>query len=221
MSKPNLKVRVRQNRELGYSLNELAKEFGISKSTASLWVRDIELNSIAKAVIEKKIKKGQAELRKNHHKARIRRTKEINIIKNKTHEDLNKTHCSLELKKLMCSLLFWAEGCKDGNSVRFANSDPLMVKLFIKLLKEGFNINGNKLKVLVHIHSYHNDQQIKQFWADVTDIPLSNFYKSYIKLHTGKRKHYNYKGCVVIYYHDYKVAQELMHLYNAFAKQVT
>ena len=35
-------------------------------------------------------------------------------------------------------MLYWAEGAKERNVVKFANSDAAMVRFFVRFLREGF-----------------------------------------------------------------------------------
>lgn len=96
-----------------------------------------------------------------------------------------------------------------------------MVVTFLKLIREGFLIDESKLRVLVHIHEYHNNDEIKFFWSSVTKIPLNQFHKSYLKPHTGKRIKEGYMGCVNINYFDSQVARQIKVLYNMFADTLT
>lgn len=44
MAKPLLRIKARKLREKGESVNKIAEKLGVSKSTASYWVRDIILS---------------------------------------------------------------------------------------------------------------------------------------------------------------------------------
>ena len=69
------KVKAIQLRKSGYGYNEILKEIGVSKSTLSLWLRDIKLTDNQK----KKLLKGREISRyagaKSQQKKRIERTK--------------------------------------------------------------------------------------------------------------------------------------------------
>lgn len=96
----------------------------------------------------------------------------------------------------------------------------MMVKMFVKLLRLSFPIDEKKLRAMVQIHEYHNDNAIKNFWSKVTTIPLSQFSRSYLKPHTKKRIRQGYKGSVRIRYYDYKIALELRSIYNVLAQVI-
>ena len=96
------------------------------------------------------------------------------------------------------------------------NSDLKMIAVFMKLLRSSFKLDENKLKALVHIHDYHNDNEIKQFLTKITGIPVSKFSKSYLKTNTKIRIRDGYQGCLRIRYYDSKIALELRSIYNTF-----
>ncbi|MBU2632100.1 hypothetical protein KKG52_00090 [Patescibacteria group bacterium] len=200
-------------RKKGSSLNEISKKLKIAKSTASLWLSSVKLRSdIQKKLIRKQLLGRQKAILSRHKQAAIR--SEINnkyamkIIKDVNH--------SKEIAKIYCSLIWWCEGNKNDSTVRFTNSDVSLVKIFLSLLRFGFEIDETKFRALVHLHSYHNDNNQKRLWSKTTKIPLSQFYKSYQKPHTGKRKRNDYVGCIAISYYDVRIAKELEAIYNAF-----
>lgn len=68
-----------------------------------------------------------------------------------------------------------------------------------------------------HIHDYHNEKEMKDFWSFVTSLPQIQFNKSFIKKSNHVYKKDGYKGCLHIYYHDAYVARVL----SSFAKKLT
>jgi hypothetical protein len=93
-----------------------------------------------------------------------------------------------------------------------------MISAFLKLLRTGFEIDEDKLRVNIHIHEYHNDSKQKLFWSNVTGIPIKKFNKSYLKPHTKKTIRENYPGCARICYHSGEVAKKIQSLYLEFSK---
>lgn len=205
-------------RHQGFSFGEIAKKLKIAKSTAHLWVKRVELNEEAlKELNNKRIfarLKGLKVLKEN----RERRKKDIKKL---AMLSVNNIKLNREIKKLLCSFLYWGEGSKNTNSLIFTNSDPIMIKSFLTLLRTSFELDENKFRALVHIHEYHNEKDIKNYWSIITNIPLSQFSKSYLKPHTGKNAKEGYKGTISISYYDYKIALELSFVYNWFAEKLT
>lgn len=202
----------------GYSYEEIGKKFTISKSTAYYWTKDIRLNNSAKERIKIRERRGFA----NALKAmKNKRESVILDISNKVKQRTATITYNNNIKRLICAILYWAEGEKSNHKrVTFINSDPIMVKAFLKLFRASFNLDETKFRVLVHIHEYHNNEEIKRYWSQITEIPLVKFNKSYLKKHTKKRVRPNFMGTVSIRYHDYKIALELYLIYNMFAKSL-
>ena len=72
----------------------------------------------------------------------------------------------------------------------------------------------------MHLHSYHNEETQKNFWANLTKIPKTQFNKTFLKLNTKKRIRENYPGYATIYYYDNKLAKELTSIYEVFIENL-
>jgi len=204
-------------RKKGYSVKEIAKRLNISVGTSSVWTQSVVLDIKAQKTIQHK------EARARLLAAQSRKKKKQQLI-----FQLNK-HCDKSLKqlsynknmyKLLCSFLFWTEGNKETSHVSIINSDPQLIRLFLFLLRKGFNIDERKLRAMVHVHEYHDGNKIKEYWSNITEIPLKQFSKNYQKPHTGKRKRENYMGSIRIRYYDYRIALELKSFYNILTQKL-
>lgn len=195
MAKQELRERARALRKKGLSYKEIKEEVGVSKSTLSLWLKDVVLTSKQKGrLYTKQIKilclgsKSQKE----------RRAREVNaIIENATREV--RLPVSDEAFKLFGAALYWAEGDKK-HDFKITNSDPHLVLFIVHWLEKFFQVDRKTLKVSLNIYSQQNDNDLKQFWADLTGIPLRNFGKSYVKpANKGYKKNTLYYGTARIY----------------------
>ncbi len=205
-------------RKKGYSIKEISRKMNIAQSTSSIWVRGVQLNSEAKKRLSK---------RKllSYYKSSLswdkKREEEKKYYFEKADATINKTSRNTSHLKLYCALLYWCEGGKAyNNSIRFINSDPQLVKTFLFLFRNAFEINEKKFRILMHLHSYHNERKQKIFWSSLTKIPKDQFNKTYLKTNTQKRKKENYPGCVAIYYYDSKIIREIMAIYEIFSKKM-
>jgi len=121
--------------------------------------------------------------------------------------------------KLYCALLYWCEGGKgETEGLKFSNSDPILVETFLNLFRASFPIKKEKLRALMHLHSYHNEREQRSFWSRITNIPEDNFYKTFLKPNTKVRTKENYQGCITVYYNDRSVAREVRSIYEVFSK---
>src|SRR3989338_7224097 len=112
-TKKNLARRLRKT---GKSYSEILKLVKISKSTLSLWLRDIPLSEKQRRELEGRTKSRYSGS-KARQQARINLTKEI--IENSKRESGDLLNNRLFLSGLM---LYWAEGTKRGEEmVNFSN----------------------------------------------------------------------------------------------------
>lgn len=200
-------------RQKGYSFCEISKELNVAKSTVSLWTKDVELNKYARFRLKQRILDGKS------HSLNTNRKKREDFLKhilNKDNIEINKIYISKEIAKLVCSILYWCEGSKDKSTVRFTNSDPVMISTFLNFFRKAFETDEEKFRVCMHLHSYHDETMQKKFWMKITGISEAQFIKSYRKDNTGIRQKKDYQGCISIRYHDYIIATEINNFYNIF-----
>lgn len=87
-------------------------------------------------------------------------------------------------EKLLISglMLYWAEGAKNtGAVVDLANSDPKMLAVFIKVLREIYRVKEQKFRILLYCYKNQNEEKLKKFWSQLLKIPQDQFLKSYIR----------------------------------------
>ena len=104
---------------------------------------------------------------------------------------INRTKPQFEIKKnlniakqklnIAGIMLYWAEGTLKGNTVDFANSNPQMIKIFLRFLREICGVNEERLRIYLYTHSDNNLEELKTYWQKVTRVPLTQFTKPYIR----------------------------------------
>lgn len=212
-----LREEAKRLRQKGFSLKEIAEKLKIAKSTASVWLRDIILDSKVQKRLKERQLLGQY---KTIQIKKAKREKLLSYYKKEALKQISQIKFSRKIYKLLCALLFWCEGGKNTQShVQFINSEPLLIKTFVSLLRSAFEIDEKKFRVLMHLHEYHNEEKQKKFWSETTGIPETQFTKTYWKPHTKKRERNGYQGCVRVSYYDAHVARQLHSWYNAFAEE--
>lgn len=190
----NEKIKAIRLRKLGCSYTKILKEIKVSKSTLSIWLRDIELTPNQ----EGKLLKGRELSRyagaKAQQKKRIEKTREIMDEAKKEIENLAKN--ILFLPGIM---LYWAEGAKSNETIKFSNSDPLMIKLMMRWFREICNVREEKFRIALHIHELHCRKDMERYWSKITSVPLKQFQKTYVKpTSLGQRRNVLYNGTCVI-----------------------
>lgn len=208
--KNNAKKKAILLREKGFSFKEISDKLGISKSTASLWLRDVELSGDATERIHKLGVDGR---NKGNRSVKKRVASEDRAILLDVKNSISQCKLLKNDLKAVCALLYWCEGGKtEKATLSFINSDPKLVKYFLDTFRKAFNVDESRFRVLIHLHNYHDiDQQIA-FWSEITKIPKTQFTKPYNKPNTGKRIKKDYQGCISVRYYGRKIRQEMLFL---------
>ncbi len=191
------KAVVRKLRKQGLSYSEIQQHVAASKSSISLWCRDIEMTMEQKARLQSRCAQPYAQ----HRGAKTnqeKRAAQIQAIKTKAQAEI--TRVSEDGFKLAGALLYWAEGDKSRKRmVNFSNSDPAMIQFMMRWFREVCGVPEEKFRIHLHLHTGQNEAQIKYFWSEITGVPLSQFHKSFIKPEgTGHRKNRLYYGTVAV-----------------------
>jgi len=173
-------------RKRGLSYSEILKQVPVAKSTLSLWLRNVGLTKKQRQrLTEKKILSQQKGARAKREQ-RIRLTKEIKRKAIKEVGEIDK-----KALWLIGTMLYWAEGAKQkennpSQKVKFSNSDPLMIKVFLKWLQEICKIPLKDLNFEIYIHNTADIEGAKKYWPDILNIPKEKFQKIRLKKHKIK-----------------------------------
>lgn len=171
------KIKAINLRKKGHSYSEILQEIPVAKSTLSLWLRSVGLSKRQKQRLTRKklaaAKKG-GEARRDY---RIATTREI---KEKAVRDIGKI--SKRDLWLIGVALYWAEGQKErekASSVKFGNSDPEMIKLFLKWLNNicGITEQDISFRIYFHENSKNRADEVRKYWSEVTGFPEECFQK--------------------------------------------
>lgn len=175
----NEKIEAIRLRKLGKSYGEIRKKMHVSKSTLSLWLRGIKLTLAQEKRLYVTLQRRSAyKGAKVLQKKRIKRTEKI--IK----EAKREVKIFFRNPLFLCGLmLYWAEGSKRDSSeaTRFSNSDPAMIKFMMRWFRDICRVPNEKFRIALHIHTLHCRKDIENYWSKITNIPLNQFQKTFIK----------------------------------------
>ncbi|MDP3697179.1 MAG: hypothetical protein Q8R55_04075 [Candidatus Taylorbacteria bacterium] len=150
------------------------------------------------------------------NKLALTKAKEKNYLESAISE-IAQIKIDKKLSRLLCAAIYWCEGTKSPKAgVCFTNSDPKLVRKFLFLLRNSFELDEKKFRPCIHLHSYHNPQKQLAFWSKMTNINKRQFIKPYLKLNTGKRIRDNYQGCISVRYHSNDLARRLIAIAKGF-----
>ena len=188
-------------RKRGWSLNAICAKLAVAKSTTSRWVRDIILSEKLSSV--PRHNRGPDMMRLRAREKR-KQWQEEGRRDAKANDWLHVAGC----------MLFWAEGSRLRNTVRFTNSDPAMAIFFMRFVRESLGVDGSK--VLLAIHCYTNNglsvTEIESYWLQELGLPRSSLRKTQInKVSKWSKKRGNilkYGTCNIVI-HDTRLSQKL------------
>jgi len=188
----------------GLSYTEIQEKIHISKYSLIKWLRHIPLTEKQRKRLIDKSKAGRIYGSNLLKKERIRRTKEIVGRAIGEVKPLNKDDLWLT-----GTVLYWAEGHKQkehrpSQRVCFSNSDPKMLKIFLKWLKECLCVEAENVVFEIYIHRTYRKtrKELSKHWSRITNFPLNKFSTVYYKknkVHSfRKNRGENYHGVLRI-----------------------
>jgi hypothetical protein len=169
----------------GMSIKEIAAALGVSTSSVSHWVRDVELSFEQRSVLASRNPALNPEFNGSKTRARQalearRRFQEHGRALARRGEPLFVAGC----------MLYWGEGTKCRAQVGFSNSDPQMAALFMRFLRTYFGVTDDMVRVSCNLFADHMERQteIEQFWLATLDLPVERLGKSTVNIHSKHSK---------------------------------
>ncbi|WP_405894310.1 hypothetical protein OG272_20270 [Streptomyces sp. NBC_00104] len=199
-AKDDLREKARELRRQGWTYNQIQAELGCSKSSVSLWVRDLPTPEPRRTPEEQQARMNAGLTRLRAEQDRARQT-----VKQAAAAAIGELS-DRELF-LVGVGLYWAEGSKDKpyrrtEVLQFINSDPNMIRLFLSWLTL-LGVTRDRLTLRVSIHESADVEAAERYWADVVGVDVSAFSRATLKRHNPRTIRKNtgetYHGCLVIY----------------------
>lgn len=177
-------------RKKGLSYREILKHVPVARSTLSVWLRDVPLAQKHRRRLSEKQRLSALRGARSRHAQRIMRTEEIHRA---AARDI--TGISDRELWLMGIMLYWAEGAQEreerpGSGVWFTNSDPHMIKIFLKWLLKICNVPKSSVNFEVTIqgpHAYMQEHVIA-YWSYITGFKKSAFSRVHFRQRHVQRK---------------------------------
>jgi hypothetical protein len=171
------------------TLQDIADELGVSKSSVSVWVRDV-------AFTPSKRRYGP------HRRSNRLHDKKLAEIAALDRAARNRIGVLSDDAFLAAGVALYAgEGGKTDGDVRFANTDPAMMGVFCAWLRRYFVIDESRLRVRVYLHEGLDIDAAQRFWSNVTGVPLTQFGKAYrAKADPTIRLNKHEHGCAYLTY---------------------
>ena len=194
------RARARELRSQSWTLQEIASELGVAKGSVSLWVRDVDF-------VPRPRNRGHPAGPK--HPMRLKKEAEIERCREEA-EDWVGTMTQRDLS-MYALALYAGEGSKRDGSVVFANSDPVLMRLFVVWLRNEFDLDESKFRVKLYLHADLDLDPAVEFWSAVVDVPPDQFNKPYrAVVDETMRTNRHVYGCASIVYHSRLLHRRVM-----------
>jgi len=197
-------AKARDLRAQGLTLLDIATQLGVSKSSVSVWVRDVEFTPSPRRT---------GAQRRPHpaHDAKLRQIEQLDA------EGVARIGVLSDDAFLAAGVALYAgEGSKTDGCVGFPNTDPRMVSFFCRWLRHFFDVDEARLRVRLYLHEDLDLAAAEEFWSNVTGIPADQFQRAYRAVADSSRRSRRHEfGCATVLYGCSATHRRIMGLVRA------
>jgi hypothetical protein len=111
--------------------------------------------------------------------------------------------------------LYWGEGTKAStHSVRLGNSDPDLLKIFMRFLIDLYGVDKKDFRFGLQIFTDINEREALEYWVNELGVKDSQFYKITVTISgsLGTYRHKSKYGVVTVHYHNKKLRDAIIAL---------
>ena len=195
--------RARELRLTGMTVPDIAAELGVSRSSVSLWVRDMGVEVRRRQCVTPR-----------PNRLRDQRLAEI--------EEMDRLGVArvgeLDRQAFLAAgaALYAGEGSKRDRLIAFANSDPALVAMFCAWLRTFFVVDESRLRCALYLHQGLNLEAATAFWSALTQIPAHQFRKPYRAVPDAGIRHNKHEhGCLTVTYASSRAHRAVMGIVRA------
>jgi transcriptional regulator with XRE-family HTH domain len=204
-ARDDARARARELRGQGMDYEEIAAALGVSKSSVSLWVRDLPIPArLSYAECRQRSAEGARRYWAAERPAR-------EALRAAVREAAAAQIGDLTDRELLIAgaIAYWCEGAKSkphrrSDRVVFINSDPDLIRFFLRFLDATGTARAS-LSFRIYIHENADADAAQRFWLEITEAMPEQFLTPTLKHHNPKtvRKKVgeDYHGCLRIDVH--------------------
>jgi transcriptional regulator with XRE-family HTH domain len=185
------------------TLKEIAEILGVSKSSVSVWVRDMNVE----------IRQRRPGVRRSNalHDRKVAEIEECDQL------GIDRIGRMSDGAFLAAGAALYAgEGAKRDGAVQFANTDSRMVAFFCAWLRRFFAVDEARLRIRVYLHDGLDLDAAEEFWSGVTGVPRTQFQAPHrAKADPTMRSNKHEHGCVYVRFSDARTHREIMGVVRA------
>jgi hypothetical protein len=107
------------------------------------------------------------------------------------------------------TIMYWCEGSKRERDYRveFVNSDPAMVKIFMKYLRAK-GVEESRIRARISLHEQDNITDYQEYWKKVTSLDDSSFLTASVRKTSLTRAPLSH-GTLTIRYNSIALLKEI------------
>lgn len=209
-------------RKKGFSYPMIGSQLGVGHSTLSGWCSKLSLSKLAEKKIFDRKKEHLVSARKLAIRAlRISYIRQRQEITNKTNEELSGWPLNKIDKEALLAMLYLGEGFKKKSLVGLGNSNPDILSLYVKLLRDIYSVRDEEFRCFLYLR-YDQDVEIEEvYWSKVLKIPRSQFRKANLDRRTaGKKTWEGYHGVCAVYCYNARIEKRLTAMQQGLIKKL-
>ncbi len=190
-------------------MGEIAAELGVSKSSVSIWVRDVGFEP-------RPTNRGHPAGPK--HPMRLKKEAEIEQCREEAVAWVGEL--SAREHAMFCLGLYAGEGSKTSGTVSMANTDPRYLRTLLAWLRSEFDLDEHRMRARVYLHEGLDIDEATDFWSKMLGVPAGQFQKPYRAVADSSirsRKHP--RGCATAVYSDAFLHRRVMARIDAITSQ--
>lgn len=194
------RLRARGMRAAGHTYDEIARELCVSKSSVSLWTRDLDRPEPSSAGSDRRTAGLRRYVAERRARVAAERASDVHAAQAVIGD--------LSDRELLIAgaVAYWAEGTKRKawrpiDRVVFVNSDIDMIRLFLSFLRM-LGVDQERIRLRLSIHVTADIAAATSFWSAGLGVPSTSFQRPTLKRHAvspGRRNvAEGYHGCLVV-----------------------
>jgi hypothetical protein len=160
----------RLRRDEGRSVREIARLLSVSVASVSRWTADITLSPGFIEALRQRNPSVNGRLNGAREQSAAKRA--VRLEHQEQGRALARQPTRLHLAGCM---LHWAEGSKNRNGVTLKNSDPDLVALFVRFLRECYDVAPERITLSVNCHLNNGLElaEIEGWWLERLGLPAA------------------------------------------------
>jgi transcriptional regulator with XRE-family HTH domain len=157
----------RLRRADGMTMLDIAHRLAVSKSSVSLWTRDVEF--VPRPRVRAR--------RRDPNALQLRKQAEIDRLKA---DGVARIGRLSEREFLVAGAALYAgEGSKGHSEVKLANTNPRIIAFFCAWLRHFYDIDESRLRVQLYLHEGLDLEEAVCYWSALTGVSPAQFMKPY------------------------------------------